>query len=94
MRPHNDARLFVGNLPEVITKDALRRIFEQCGEVRDVYIPYQRTKDGRLTYKSKGFAFIEMDCAEDARVGIEIWNEKVVFDDGQRIVVRVANERA
>lgn len=52
-------RFFFINLPQVdnltyrTTPEDLRRVFERCGEVGDIYIPRDR-----YTRESRGFAFV------------------------------------
>lgn len=43
----------VDNLTYRTTPDDLRRVFERCGEVGDIYIPRDR-----YTRESRGFAFV------------------------------------
>lgn len=45
--------LKVDNLTYRTTSDDLRRVFERCGEVGDIYIPRDR-----FTHESRGFAFV------------------------------------
>lgn len=45
--------LKVDNLTYRTTPEDLRRVFERCGEVGDVYIPRDR-----FTRESRGFAFV------------------------------------
>lgn len=45
--------LKVDNLTYRTTPDDLRRVFERCGEVGDIYIPRDR-----YTRESRGFAFV------------------------------------
>nr|CAI5854404.1 unnamed protein product [Callosobruchus analis] len=45
--------LKVDNLTYRTTSDDLKRVFERCGEVGDIYIPRDR-----FTRESRGFAFV------------------------------------
>lgn len=45
--------LKVDNLTYRTTPEDLRRVFERCGEVGDIYIPRDR-----FTRESRGFAFV------------------------------------
>jgi cold-inducible RNA-binding protein len=49
-------KLYVGNLSFYTTKDVLKGVFEEFGEVYDCYVPTDPTTD-----KPRGFAFITMD---------------------------------
>lgn len=52
--------LKVDNLTYRTTPEDLRRVFERCGEVGDIYIPRDR-----YTRESRGFAFVRyyFDCS-------------------------------
>lgn len=47
--------LKVDNLTYRTTPEDLRRVFERCGEVGDIYIPRDR-----FTRESRGFAFVRL----------------------------------
>ena len=49
--------LKVDNLTYRTTPEDLRRVFERCGEVGDIYIPRDR-----FTRESRGFAFVRYVC--------------------------------
>jgi len=56
------SRLFVGGLPEAITQEQVRQMFQKFGEVKEVYIPQGKT-----------FAFIKMTNrmqADQAKYGL------------------------
>ncbi len=63
--------IFVGNLPFSSTEDALRTLFAQFGEVRQVKIMTDRE-----TGKPRGFGFVEMTQDEDAMKAIAALNGK------------------
>lgn len=57
-------KLFVGGLPYSTTEDELRELFTPFGEVSSVAIITDR-----MTGRSKGFGFVEMDdAAADAAI--------------------------
>src|SRR5204862_5955211 len=62
----DDARkLFVAGLPESITEDALREVFEATGgKVTDVSLPRDRA-----TGRVRGFGFVTFSTAEEAVAG-------------------------
>ncbi|KAK8954552.1 hypothetical protein KSP39_PZI002897 [Platanthera zijinensis] len=66
-------RLYVGNLPFTTTYSELSEIFSQAGKIDQVEIIY-----GRTTNRSRGFAFVTMDTAEDA-------NSAILMLDGSQI---------
>ena len=58
--------IYVGNLSYRATEDELREAFARFGQVESVQI----IKD-RETGRSRGFAFVEMPDAEQAKAAIE-----------------------
>jgi len=58
-----DVKLYVGNLSFDTSQDAIQRLFEQYGEVKDCFMPLDRDS-GRV----RGFCFVTMPsaAAEDA----------------------------
>lgn len=60
--------LYVKNIAEDLTEDALRATFSECGKVFNVAI----MKDGEG--KSKGFGFVNFESHEDARKAIDALN--------------------
>ena len=79
-------KLFVGSLSWGTTDDALREAFEQAGTVISAVVI-----NDRMSGRSKGFGFVEMNSAEEAEAAIEMWNEKEL--DGRKIIVNVARPR-
>lgn len=61
-----DARLYVGNLPEDASSEALRSRFAQHGSVRDVHMAVDRSSG-----RSRGYAFVTMASSDDARVAMD-----------------------
>ena len=61
--------IYVGNLPYTVVEEDLREIFEEYGEVSTVKII-----NDKLTGRSKGFGFVEMDDDDEARKAIEELN--------------------
>ncbi|CAM3377819.1 RNA recognition motif domain-containing protein [Helicobacter labetoulli] len=62
--------LYVGNLVYAVTRDELKELFSQFGEVFSV-----KLINDRESGKPKGFGFVEMEDA-DALKAIEVLNEK------------------
>lgn len=64
-------KIYVGNLPYTVTDDELRNAFAQFGAVdsADVIID-------RATGRSKGFGFVEMSDANEAKAAIDGLNGK------------------
>jgi RNA recognition motif-containing protein len=79
-------RLFVGNLAFGTTELALRELFAGAGSVVDAKIVADRD-----TGRSRGFGFVEMSSAEEARKAIETLDGHEV--EGRNINVKEALER-
>ena len=77
---------FVGNLSYGIKESDLKEIFEEYGETSSVRI----IKD-KMTGKSKGFAFVEMENDSEAKEAISNLNEAEL--QGRKMVVNEARPR-
>lgn len=64
-------KLYVGGLPYNTTEDALRDAFSQAGAVASASVIMDK-----MTGRSRGFGFVEMENDEDATRAIEMWNGK------------------
>jgi len=62
-------KLYVGSIPFSATEESLRDLFSSIGEVESVKIITDAD-----TGRSKGFGFVEMSSAEDAKKAIEQLN--------------------
>ncbi|GFV54158.1 hypothetical protein TNCV_1027301 [Trichonephila clavipes] len=74
-------RLFVGNLPSSITDEEFRKMFEQFGEIAEVFLQ-----------KQKGFGFVKLDTrqnAENAKAALDF-----TLKDGKQLRVRFATHGA
>lgn len=80
-------RLYVGNLTDDVSMDALRTRFERCGAVTDVHLAVDRSS-GRM----RGYAFVTMATAADARSAIAQLNG-AMFDDRPLRVNEAGAER-
>ena len=80
----NFVSVYVGNLPVNITQRALGDLFEQCGQIGDIYV---RTppKESKYTY-----AFVRFLLKEDALEAIETLDGWPVM--GQRLQVQLSEE--
>jgi RNA recognition motif-containing protein len=79
-------RLYVGNLSFQATTETLREAFAACGEVTDVHIVQDRE-----TGQSRGFGFVTMGTAEQARAAISQLDGSQL--DGRALRVNEAEER-
>ena len=62
-------KLYVGGLPYSTTDDELREAFTKAGAVASVTILMDK-----MTGRSRGFGFVEMENDEDAAKAIDMWN--------------------
>jgi RNA recognition motif-containing protein len=80
------SKVFVGNLEFNITKDEVQGLFEQAGEIRDVFLPSDRE-----TGRPRGFAFVEYANDADAAKAIEQFNGHEL--KGRALRVNAAEDR-
>jgi len=64
-------KLYIGGLPYETTEDELREAFAKVGAVASVTI-----LTDRMTGRSRGFGFVEMENDADAEKAIDEWNGK------------------
>lgn len=79
-------KLYVGNLPYSVKDDALRDLFSSYGNVLSASIIFDR-----MSGRSKGFGFVELEDDSEAERAISEMNEKEV--EGRKIVVSVARPK-
>jgi len=78
--------IYIGNLPFNMGEEDLREIFEEYGEVSSAKIVMDK-----LTGRSKGFGFVEMDDDDSAKKAIEELNNAEV--SGRNIKVNESKPR-
>lgn len=76
-------KLFVGGLNFKTTEQTLSEAFSKAGTVLSAVIIMDR-----MTNRSKGFGFVEMENDADADKAIEMYNNQEL--DGRKIVVNEA----
>lgn len=76
-------KLYVGGLSYGTTDEVLRDAFAQAGPVTSATIILDK-----MSGRSKGFGFVEMETDEAAQAAIEMWNGKEL--DGRRVTVNEA----
>jgi RNA recognition motif-containing protein len=76
-------KLFVARLSFDTTNDSFQKLFEQYGAVISARIVVDRS-----TAQSKGFGFVEMTNAEEAKAAIQALNDTTF--EGRSIAVSVA----
>lgn len=64
-------RLYVGGLPYSSSEESLKDAFSKAGAVTSASIVIDK-----MTGRSRGFGFIEMENDADADKAIEMWNGK------------------
>ncbi len=79
-------KLYVGNLDYNITGDQLTELFSQAGKVVSAAVITDR-----YSGRSKGFGFVEMSSAEEAKKAIETFNGKDF--EGRNLIVNEARPR-
>jgi RNA recognition motif-containing protein len=79
--------IYVGNLSFDATEDDVRQAFNQHGEVSEVKIVCDRE-----TGRPRGFCFVEMPNAEEARKAIEEVNLQRIV--GRAVTVNEARPRS
>lgn len=79
--------IYVGNLSYDATEEGLRQAFAEYGEVSSVKIITDRE-----TGRSRGFAFVEMPDANEAKEAIENLNETEIA--GRSVTVNEARPRS
>jgi RNA recognition motif-containing protein len=76
-------KLFVGGLNFKTTEQSLAEAFAKAGNVLSATIIMDR-----MTNRSKGFGFVEMENDDEADKAIEMYNNQEL--DGRKIVVNEA----
>ena len=65
----SNSKLYVGNMSFNTTESELRSAFEQFGSVTDVYVAMDK-----MTGRPRGFAFVTMGTADEAKAATEKLN--------------------
>ncbi|HEU0085927.1 MAG TPA: RNA-binding protein [Candidatus Paceibacterota bacterium] len=76
-------KLYVGGIPYTTQEDTLREYFSAAGNVLSAVIIMDK-----MSGRSKGFGFVEMDSKEDADKAIEMFNDKEF--EGRKLTVNEA----
>lgn len=79
-------KLLIRNLKRTTTEETLTRLFEAYGTVQ-----FSTVIMDRATGKSKGFGFVEMPKAGEAKVAMKNLNGKML--DGNKIRVKKSESR-
>lgn len=79
-------KLYVGGLPYSTTDQELQDAFAQAGAVTSATIVIDK-----MTGRSRGFGFVEMDSAENAQAAIDMWHGKEF--GGRTLTVNVARPK-
>ncbi len=78
--------IYVGNLPFSTTSESLNTLFSRFGTVGSANVATDRD-----TGRSRGFGFVEMDSAEEAKRAIEELDGTDI--DGRRVTVNEARPK-
>lgn len=76
-------KLFVGGLSFKTTEQGLADAFAKAGKVISAVIIMDR-----MTHRSKGFGFVEMENDDEADAAIAMYNDQEL--DGRKVVVNEA----
>jgi len=76
-------KLFIGGLSFKTTEEGLAEAFGKAGQVLSAVIITDR-----MTHRSKGFGFVEMENDDDAEKAIAMYNNQEL--DGRKVVVNEA----
>jgi RNA recognition motif-containing protein len=79
-------KIFVGNMPYAMTKEDLKNLFSEVGNVISASVIIDRE-----TKRSRGFGFVEMETEEETKKALETLNEREV--SGRKLIVNEAHER-
>jgi RNA recognition motif-containing protein len=79
-------KLFVGNLSFTVTEPDLQELFAQHGLVKEVHLMLDRASG-----RPRGFAFVEMQTAQDAEAAIAALHGKEF--EGRALTVNIARPR-
>jgi cold-inducible RNA-binding protein len=79
-------RIYVGGISYSTNSEGLRRLFEQVGQVTEANVV-----EDRYSGQSKGFGFVEMPNADEARDAIAKFNGYNL--DGRNLTVNEARPR-
>lgn len=79
-------KLIIRNLARHITEAQVRTLFSNVGAVQSCDLVMDK-----ITGESKGFAFVEMPKAGDAKAAIKLLNNTLV--DDSRVRVKKAEEK-
>ncbi len=74
------------NLDYASSPEDVRRHFEDCGKIKDVYLPLEYE-----TRKPKGFGFVEYESQDDAYYAVRKMNNTILGD--KEISVTIAQNR-
>lgn len=78
--------IYVGNLNYRVQEEDIKTVFEDYGQVESVKLIIDK-----MSGRSKGFGFVEMQDDDDARKAIEALNESEF--EGRKMIVNEARPR-
>ncbi len=84
--PTRNGRLYVGNLSYEVNESELEDLFKGFGDVKSIEIIYNPR-----TYRSKGYAFVEMRNTDAARQAAEVLHGQPFM--GRELMVSAANDK-
>ena len=82
--PTQSRTLYIGNLPYHVKAEHLQELFSKIGPVVS-----SRIISDRISGRSRGFGFVEMELPSDAEKAVDMYNGGEV--DGRELRVRIAD---
>jgi len=73
-------KLLVRNLDRAVTEDELKKMFQEFGAVQSCNLVMDKA-----TGESKGFGFVEMPKAGEAKIAVKNLNYKTIGDSKIRV---------
>ena len=78
--------IYIGNLPKTTNEDAVRKVFEAYGKVREV-----KLIQDKFTQELRGFGFVEMPSKTEAQEAIKNIDGSEL--EGRNLIVNEARPR-
>ncbi|MCF7812450.1 RNA-binding protein [Candidatus Gracilibacteria bacterium] len=79
-------KLYVGGLSYDVRDDGLKAVFEEAGNVVSAQVIMDK-----MSGRSKGFGFVEMETEEEAQKAIEMFDGKEI--EGRAVSVNIARPK-
>ena len=94
LKAFKDCNLYVKSLPDEVNDEALKKAFEEFGQILSARVMVERREDiasGKIEHKSKNFGFVCFSNKEEAKKAIAGASTKQIF--GRTLYVVVAEKK-